>query len=46
MAKPVLIKKYGNRRLYDTQESRYLTLEELAEKSQDGTDVTVVEVKI
>jgi len=45
MAKPVLIKKYGNRRLYDTQESRYLTLEELAEKIQEGTDVTVVEVK-
>ena len=45
MAKPVLIKKYGNRRLYDTDESRYLTLEELAEKIQGGVDVTVVEVK-
>jgi polyhydroxyalkanoate synthesis repressor PhaR len=45
MAKPVLIKKYGNRRLYDTEESRYLTLEELALKIQEGTDVTVIEVK-
>jgi polyhydroxyalkanoate synthesis repressor PhaR len=45
MAKPVLIKKYGNRRLYDTEESRYLTLEELAQKIQAGTDVTVIEVK-
>ncbi|MCP4448544.1 MAG: hypothetical protein GY811_24890 [Myxococcales bacterium] len=45
MAKPVLIKKYGNRRLYDTENSRYLTLEELAEKIHKGTDVAVVEVK-
>ena len=45
MAKPVLIKKYGNRRLYDTDESRYLTLEELAQKIQGGVDVRVVEVK-
>lgn len=45
MAKAVLIKKYGNRRLYDTDESCYLTLEELASKIQAGTDVRVVEVK-
>jgi polyhydroxyalkanoate synthesis repressor PhaR len=45
MAKPILIKKYGNRRLYDTDESCYLTLEELAEKIQKGADVRVVEVK-
>lgn len=45
MAKPVLIKKYGNRRLYDTDESRYLTLEELAQKIQGGVDVRVIEVK-
>lgn len=45
MGKPVLIKKYGNRRLYDTDESRYLTLDELALKIQRGADVTVVEVK-
>ena len=45
MAKPILIKKYGNRRLYDTEESRYLTLDELAEKIKGGTDVQVVEVK-
>ncbi len=45
MAKAVLIKKYGNRRLYDTDESRYLTLEELAQKIQGGVDVKVVEVK-
>ena len=39
----VLIKKYGNRRLYDTQDSRYITLEELADKVRRGTDVRVVD---
>jgi polyhydroxyalkanoate synthesis repressor PhaR len=40
-----LIKKYGNRRLYDTGESRYITLEELAEKIRTGIDVRVVDAK-
>ncbi|HTJ45643.1 MAG TPA: polyhydroxyalkanoate synthesis regulator DNA-binding domain-containing protein [Kofleriaceae bacterium] len=43
MAPPVLIKKYGNRRLYDTQDSRYITLEELADKVRRGSDVRVVD---
>ena len=30
-AAPRVIKKYSNRRLYDTAESRYITLDELAE---------------
>ena len=31
MAKPsVIVKKYANRRLYDGEESRYVTLDELA----------------
>ncbi len=34
----MLIKKYGNRRLYDTEQSRYITLEELAELIQAGKD--------
>lgn len=38
-----LIKKYGNRRLYDTGDSRYITLEELAAKIRGGTDVRVVD---
>jgi polyhydroxyalkanoate synthesis repressor PhaR len=38
-----LIKKYGNRRLYDTGDSRYITLEELAEKVRGGADVRVVD---
>lgn len=42
---PVLIKKYGNRRLYDTGESRYITLEELSRKIHDGADVRVIDAK-
>ena len=42
---PILIKKYGNRRLYDTADSRYITLEELAAKIQAGAEVRVVDAK-
>ncbi len=42
---PILIKKYGNRRLYDTADSRYITLEELSDRIQGGADVRVVDVK-
>lgn len=41
----VVVKKYGNRRLYDTEESRYITLEELAAKVRAGTDVQVLEAR-
>jgi polyhydroxyalkanoate synthesis repressor PhaR len=41
----IVVKKYSNRRLYDTAESRYITLEELAAKVRDGTDVQVVDAK-
>lgn len=40
-----LIKKYSNRRLYDTGDSRYITLDELAQKIRAGTDVRVVDAK-
>ncbi len=42
---PALIKKYGNRRLYDTDDSRYLTLEELAVKIRSGRDVRIIDAK-
>ena len=42
---PVLIKKYGNRRLYDTGDSRYITLDELAAKIRAGSDVRVVDAQ-
>jgi len=41
----MLVKKYGNRRLYDTEASRYITQEELTQKIRKGTDVTVVDAK-
>jgi polyhydroxyalkanoate synthesis repressor PhaR len=41
----VLIKKYGNRRLYDTGESRYITLDELASKIRAGGDVRIVDAQ-
>lgn len=44
-ARPVVIKKYGNRRLYDTRDSRYITLEELAGIIRAGDEVRVVEAK-
>jgi polyhydroxyalkanoate synthesis repressor PhaR len=40
-----VIKKYGNRRLYDTLFSRYITLEELAAKIRAGSDVRVVDAQ-
>lgn len=45
MAPPVVIKKYGNRRLYDTGESRYVTLDELATKIRGGADLRVVDAQ-
>ncbi len=41
----MLVKKYGNRRLYDTVSSRYVTLEELTKKIIDGADAKVVDAK-
>lgn len=41
----MVVKKYGNRRLYDTSDSRYITLEELAAKVRAGHDVQVVDAK-
>ena len=41
----VIIKKYGNRRLYDTSASRYINLEEIAILVRNGTEVQVVDAK-
>jgi polyhydroxyalkanoate synthesis repressor PhaR len=37
----VVIKKYENRRLYDTSESRYVNLDEVAQMVREGKDVQV-----
>lgn len=39
-----VIKRYSNRKLYDTQASRYVTLEELEELIQAGKEISVVDV--
>ena len=41
----MVVKKYGNRRLYDTEESRYVRLDEIAERIRGGADVQVVDAK-
>ena len=38
-----IIKKYPNRRLYDTERSRYFTLSDIRELVMDGTDFKVVD---
>jgi len=38
-----VIKRYSNRKLYDTQESRYVTLEEIEEMIRGGKEVSVVD---
>jgi polyhydroxyalkanoate synthesis repressor PhaR len=42
---PVVIKKYENRRLYNTAESRYINLEEITALIRKDADVQVVDAK-
>jgi polyhydroxyalkanoate synthesis repressor PhaR len=44
-AKPVVVKKYANRRLYNTATSSYVTLEDLAKMIKDGGDFIVHDAK-
>src|ERR1700722_5598427 len=41
----VIIKKYANRRLYNTQSSSYVTLEHLSEMVKQGVDFVVYDAK-
>jgi polyhydroxyalkanoate synthesis repressor PhaR len=41
VANPVVIKKYANRRLYNTQTSSYVTLDHLCEMVKEGVDFEV-----
>jgi polyhydroxyalkanoate synthesis repressor PhaR len=45
MSDPRVIKKYENRRLYDTEESRYVNLEEVAALIRGGAQIQVVDAK-
>lgn len=42
---PVTIKKYANRRLYNTETSSYITLDNLSQMIRDGRDFRVVDAK-
>jgi polyhydroxyalkanoate synthesis repressor PhaR len=42
-SEPKVIKRYTNRKLYDTVESRYVTLDEIAEMIKAGAEVKVVD---
>ena len=43
MGEPRVIKRYSNRKLYDTQSSRYVTLEQIADLIREGEDVRIVD---
>lgn len=40
---PRVIKRYANRKLYDTRESRYVTLQQIAKYVRDGEDVAIID---
>ena len=42
---PVVVKKYANRRLYDTESSIYITLDTLADMVRQGRDFVVYDAK-
>lgn len=44
-AKPLLIKRYASRRLYNTETSDYVTLEDIASFIRDGREVQIVDLK-
>src|SRR3990170_8441613 len=42
---PIIIKKYANRRLYNTQSSSYITLDDLSRMTREGLDFQVLDAK-
>ncbi|MGB0902629.1 polyhydroxyalkanoate synthesis repressor PhaR [Halocynthiibacter sp.] len=44
-AKPLLIKRYASRRLYNTETSDYVTLEDISGFIQAGRDVQIIDLK-
>lgn len=42
---PIIIKKYANRRLYNTKSSSYITLDDLARMTREGVDFQVLDAK-
>lgn len=44
-AEPIVIKKYANRRLYNTDTSSYVTLDDLCDMVKEGADFIVYDAK-
>src|SRR4030095_2723439 len=44
-SEPIIIKKYANRRLYNTQTSSYITLDDLSHMTREGIDFQVLDAK-
>ncbi|ALR21110.1 MULTISPECIES: polyhydroxyalkanoate synthesis repressor PhaR [Sphingobium] len=44
-SEPVIIKKYANRRLYNTETSSYITLDLLSQMTREGREFVVVDAK-
>ena len=44
-SQPLLIKRYASRRLYNTETSDYVTLEDIAGFIRDGRDVQIIDLK-
>ncbi len=45
MTEARIIKRYANRKLYDTQHSRYVTLDQISEMVRNGDDVQIIDNK-
>ena len=45
MPDPVVLKKYANRRLYDTEKSRYVTLSQVSDYIHGGRQVSIFDAK-
>ncbi|QGX97849.1 polyhydroxyalkanoate synthesis repressor PhaR [Roseovarius faecimaris] len=43
--KPLLIKRYASRRLYNTETSDYVTLDDIAEFIREGREVQIIDLK-
>lgn len=44
IASKVILKKYPNRRLYDTENSRYITLKDVADMIKQGRQIEVIDL--
>jgi polyhydroxyalkanoate synthesis repressor PhaR len=44
-SQPLLIKRYASRRLYNTETSDYVTLDDIAKAIRDGREVQIVDLK-